>query len=419
MNLARFSNSLSYRQSILRPGKVNGSPLMVWPMRSHSEPLKKPPMRFPNESPRVVHIVPAFFRKQGGIVGGAERYALELARAMSRRVPTSLYSFGPADEDFRVDEVDVRVFKTTLHVRSKNRNPISMAMLASLRSFDVVHCHQKNMIFASLSAAAARLMGRRVCVSDLGGGAWDISAYLSTESWYHKHLHISDYSRRLTDRTHDPRHQIILGGVDTEKFSPDPEVRRGDSVLFVGRLMPHKGVIDLVDAVDPDMPLSLIGQPYHERYYADLQAAARNKSVEFLHESDDSALIDAYRRARVLVLPSVYTDRYGGHTLVPELLGQTLLEAMACGTPAICTDVASMPEVVEDGVTGFIVPPNDPAALGEKLRYLREHPEVVERMGRAARQRVLEHFTWDRVVDRCLDFYQPTKRESIGEATVS
>ena len=52
---------------------------------------------------------------------------------------------------------------------------------------------------------------------------------------------------------------------------------------------------------------------------------------------------------------------------MPELLGQTLIEGMACGTPAICTDVASMPEVVEDGVTGFVVPPNDPAYLGAKL----------------------------------------------------
>jgi glycosyltransferase involved in cell wall biosynthesis len=78
---------------------------------------------------------------------------------------------------------------------------------------------------------------------------------------------------------------------------------------------------------------------------------------------------------------------------------------MACGTPAICTDVASMPEVVENGVTGFIVPPNDPAALGEKLRWLQAHKDEANRMGENARRRVLELFTWDRVVDRCLAIY--------------
>ena len=360
------------------------------------------------DRPRVVHVVPAFFRKEGGIIGGAERYALELARAMNRQVPTSLFSFGPAAERFKIDDLDVRIFKTTLHVRSKTKNPISPSMLAALRRFDVVHCHQHRMLFASLSAAASRLMGKRVFVSDLGGGAWDISAYVSTDRWFHGHLHISEYSRTLAGKADAPRHAVIMGGVDTEKFSPDPSVSRGDSVVFVGRLLPHKGVIDLIDAVEPDMPLELIGQPYHERYHADLKAAAEGKDVRFRHDCDDAAIVAAYRRARVVVLPSVYTDRYGGHTLVPELLGQTLVEGMACGVPVICTNVASMPEVVVDGETGFIVPPNDPAALREKLRFLRDHPEQSARMGVAARRRVLEHFTWDRVVNRCLSAYSQT-----------
>lgn len=368
-----------------------------------------------SDTPRVVHIVPAYFRKVGGIVGGAERYALELARAMARHVPTTLFSFGPEAERFRIDDLDVRIFRTTMHVRTKSRNPLSLTMLPALRGFDVIHCHQRNMIFASLSAAVGRLAGRRVFVCDLGGGAWDISAYVSTERLFHKHLQISEYSRSLADRVGDPRHGVIMGGVDVEKFSPDPAVQRGDSILFVGRLLPHKGVIDLVDALDPDMVLEVIGQPYDARYFADLKRAAEGKSVTFRHECDDAALVESYRRARVVVLPSVYQDRYGGKTLVPELLGQTLLEAMACGTPAICTDVASMPEVVEDGVTGFIVPPNDPAALSAKLRYLSRHPDEAARMGEAARRRVLDLFTWDRVVDRCLESYgAPASRPRRG-----
>lgn len=368
-----------------------------------------------SDTPRVVHIVPAYFRKLGGIVGGAERYALELARAMARHVPTTLFSFGPEAEQFRIDDLDVRIFRTTMHVRATGRNPLSLAMLPALRRFDVIHCHQRNMIFASLSATVGRLFGRRVFVSDLGGGAWDISAYMSTERLFNKHLHISEYSRSLAGRVGDPRHRVIMGGVDVEKFSPDPAVPRDGSVLFVGRLLPHKGVIDVVDAVEPDMPLDVIGQPYDARYFDDLKRAAEGKSVTFRHECDDAALVDAYRRARVVVLPSVYEDRYGGKTQVPELLGQTLLEAMACGTPAICTNVASMPEVVEDGVTGFIVPPNDPAALGAKLRHLRDHPDEAARMGEAARRRVLDHFTWDRVVGRCLESYNaPVSRPGRG-----
>jgi starch synthase len=109
-----------------------------------------------------------------------------------------------------------------------------------------------------------------------------------------------------------------------------------------------------------------------------------------------------------VVLPSVYRDREGRETLVPELLGQTLLEAMACGTPVVCTRVASLPEVVEDGVSGIIVPPNDPPALGAAIRWLRDHPVEAGRMGTAGRARVLERFTWDRVVRQCLAIYGGT-----------
>ena len=95
----------------------------------------------------------------------------------------------------------------------------------------------------------------------------------------------------------------------------------------------------------------------------------------------------------------------GGETKVPELLGQTLLEGMACGAATVCTRVASMPEVVDDGVTGFIVPPNDPGAIGERLAWLAAHRDHAAAMGARRPSRVLRHFTWPAVVSRCLSAY--------------
>lgn len=228
---------------------------------------------------------------------------------------------------------------------------------------------------------------------------------MSTDRWYHGHLHISEYSRKIYGHEEKPWARVILGGVDTGKFSPDESVERQPKVLFVGRILPHKGIDDLIKALPPELPLEIIGQPYDERYMQDLRKVARGKQVSFIHDCDDEALVRAYRSALCLVLPSVYKNMYGGETKVPELLGQTLLEGMACATPAICADVASMPEVVEDGVTGFIVPPNDAVALGQKLNWLFEHPTEARAMGEAARRRVLEKFTWPMVVRRCLEIY--------------
>ena len=122
--------------------------------------------------------------------------------------------------------------------------------------------------------------------------------------------------------------------------------------------------------------------------------------------STTTGLVEEYRRAACVVLPSVYTTPDGRTTLVPELLGQTLLEAMACGRPAICTDVASMPEVVVNGETGYVVPPGNPAALGAAIASVLADPDAADRMGARGRARVLEHFSWSKVVDRCLAAYR-------------
>ncbi len=196
-----------------------------------------------------------------------------------------------------------------------------------------------------------------------------------------------------------------MGGIDTVKFSPNRDIQRSGTILFVGRILPHKGVNDLVKALPEGMRLEVIGQPYDGRFFADLQAMAAGKDIVFRHTADDEELVNAYRSALCVVLPSVYQTMYGDRTEVPELLGQTLLEGMACGAPVICTDVASMPEVVDNEVTGFVVPPNDPSSLGAKLTWLRNHPETVFQMGKAARSRVVELFSWPSVVDRCLRIY--------------
>ena len=141
-------------------------------------------------------------------------------------------------------------------------------------------------------------------------------------------------------------------------------------------------------------------------YLSQLRARAAGKCVTFLHDVDDAGLVEEYRRASCVVLPSVYTTPDGRTTLVPELLGQTLLEGMACGRPAICTDVASMPEVVVDGETGYVVPPNDPAALGGAIAKVLDGQAAAGEMGLRGRQRVIEHFSWSKVVDRCLEVYR-------------
>ena len=198
-----------------------------------------------------------------------------------------------------------------------------------------------------------------------------------------------------------PWARVILGGVDTVKFSPDTAAVRTNRALFVGRLLPHKGVADLIAAIPDTIALDIVGPLNATGAVETLKKQAAGKAIVFHHGLGDAALVNMYRRALCLVLPSVYRTADGQHADVPAgALGQT--EAMACATPAVCTRVASMPEIVEDGVSGFIVEPGDSAALRSRLEWLAAHREEAFAMGAAGRERALAHFQWPDVVDRCL-----------------
>lgn len=354
---------------------------------------------------KVLHVVPAPFGSDG-IFGGAERYALELAKTMARRLPTRLVSFGSQSRrTFDVGGLEEIVLGKAWRVRGQRTNPYHSGIFRHIWWADIVHCHQNHTLVAEIAATFSRLTQKKVYASDLGGGGWGLNGYMKTDRLFTGHLHISEYSRKLTGHALIDKAAVIYGGVDPSRFFPDKSVRKEPLVVFVGRVMPHKGIDNLIRALPDGLDLEVIGRPYNSEYQAFLSNLAVGKVVRFRSDSDDNEVIQAYRRAICVALPSLYRDCYGNETRIPELLGQTLLEGMACGVAGLCTQVASLPEVVEDGVSGYVVPPNNPAALGERLRILRDNPNLVAQMGQAARHRVLTKFTWDAVVDRCFAAY--------------
>ena len=108
----------------------------------------------------------------------------------------------------------------------------------------------------------------------------------------------------------NPRAHVILGGVDTQKFSPAASINPRDYVLFVGRLLPHKGIDNLIRAMPDDLELQIIGQAYDQRYFDDLTRLTECKRMIFRRDCDDAQLIEAYRGALCVVLPSVYRTMY-------------------------------------------------------------------------------------------------------------
>ena len=126
---------------------------------------------------KVVHIVPALFGPSG-VVGGAERYALELARQMAERVddaPGHVWRCWRRRAESAC--CGCGCSSARWYVRGQRTNPFSLGLFRTLQAADVVHCHQHHVLASSAAAVWCRLTGKRVFVSDLGGGGWDVSAY--------------------------------------------------------------------------------------------------------------------------------------------------------------------------------------------------------------------------------------------------
>jgi glycosyltransferase involved in cell wall biosynthesis len=189
-----------------------------------------------------------------------------------------------------------------------------------------------------------------------------------------------------------------------ERFPFDPAPRR-PHVVQVSRIMPHKGMNYLIDAAGDDIEVTIAGRVIDRAYFEHLRRQADGRKVRFLVDPSDSQVVDLYRDAAVTVGASVYTDVFGGRWPASELLGLPMLESMAVGTPVVCTDVGGMPEYVLEGVTGFVVPPNDPAAIRDRVLRILRDPELAAAMGRAGSEHV-QQYSWERVAARTLDAYR-------------
>jgi glycosyltransferase involved in cell wall biosynthesis len=279
---------------------------------------------------------------------------------------------------------------------------------------DIIHVHHPRALPSRIAAIAALWRGRSRVATDHGlgpGRGRRILAHL-----FDRFLTVSRYSAEIL---RSPRHKttIVYGGADVERFHPEPSGERA-GVLFVGRLTPHKGVDRLIQALPRNTTLTIAGTPGHDRrppehnYPALLARLAEGRNVRFVGRVGDDELATLYRRARAFVLPSVHETCYGTRIAIPELLGLSLLEAMASGTPVIASNLGGLPEVIVDGQTGFVVEPGNVTELRSRLEQLTGDDRLAAHMGDNARQHVLENFTWERCADRCLRIYE----ELIGAA---
>ncbi len=181
--------------------------------------------------------------------------------------------------------------------------------------------------------------------------------------------------------------EIIPIGADPEIFNPGDEAdtrEHSDYFLFVGRFRSYKGIHVLLDAwkTMSDLPLLMAGGgPLRSQIIQTV--FARKLNIRLVEDPSDEELVRLYRGAASLVLPSIHRS---------EAFGMVQVEAMACGTPVISTDLRTgVPWVNMDGVSGLVVPPGDPVALSDAVHSMTE-PSLRKRLASGALERALTHF---------------------------
>jgi D-inositol-3-phosphate glycosyltransferase len=221
--------------------------------------------------------------------------------------------------------------------------------------------------------------------------------------------------------------RVVPPGVDLNRFRPLGRVQakrqvgvlpHREMILFVGRIQPLKGIDTLIRALalvhqqEPTLAenlcVAIIGGHSHqdgaelERLKALGSDLGLKGLVTFLGATDQDWLASYYSAATMVVMPSHY-----------ESFGMVAIEAMACGTPVIASDVGGLSFIVADGHNGYLVPGRDPQALAAKIILLLKYPALRDQLGRQA-QAWAERYSWSSIAGKLLEVFAEAQGEYYG-----
>ena len=196
------------------------------------------------------------------------------------------------------------------------------------------------------------------------------------------------------------RISVIYDGVDTETFRPLETEREPGHLLYVGNSDDrNKGARYLLEAMallrHRDVRLTVVDRPSAFLVPTLARKLELEDRVTLTGRVSREELVRLYNRAQVFVSPSLY-----------EGFGLPAAEAMACGAALVATTAGAFPEVVEQGVSGLLVPPGDAGALAGAIQRVLDDGALQERLGQAARKRIVERFSWRETAVQTMALYE-------------
>jgi colanic acid/amylovoran biosynthesis glycosyltransferase len=285
--------------------------------------------------------------------------------------------------------------------------------------YDIVHCHFGPLGNLGIMLKAVEAVHGKIVTTFRG---YDISAYVGRngdhiyDTLFEKgdlFLCVSEQIRgELINLGCDGRKIVThRSGVHLTKFNSHPfGPKTGGKVrlLTIARLVEKKGIEYGIRAVAQvlknhhDIEYKIAGDGrLKDTLQKLIEELKVSESVKLLGWQHHEQILGSLQEADILLAPSV-TSQDGDREGIPG----AIVEAMAWGLPVLSTRHSGIPEVIQDGESGFLVPERDAGALAERLEYLIEHPEIWQEMGKKGREFVEEHYDIDKLNDRLVEIYQ-------------
>jgi len=190
--------------------------------------------------------------------------------------------------------------------------------------------------------------------------------------------------------------KIINHFIEDEKLLTEPDYKNENYFLYVGRLDREKGVHFLIEAmknISSDIQLHIVGEGY-EKENLILQSLGTD-NIKFLGHLSGQALQEEYKNCIATVLPCNWFESFG----------LTNIESFVYGKPVIASNIAAIPEIIDDGLNGILVPPTDIKALSTAIEKLYYNPELVIELGKNARKKAEEKYTFQIYYEKIIEVF--------------
>lgn len=336
---------------------------------------------------RIAQVAPPVERVPPSAYGGTERIVHELTQELVRRGhEVTVFASGDSDVPCRlIPTVETALRPAGIEDGAEPDFERTVEIvLEHAAEFDVIHSHLERfspgLVRRSPVPVVATFHGRL----DL---PWTVSAFADAGEG------MVAISRHQASTYPEIPWTIIHNGLTLDQ-APFAE-RPGDSLCFVGRADPEKGIVDAIDIARlVGRPLRIaakVGNKPHQRdYYENVfqpALAAAGSSVEFLGELEPGDRDRLFSESYATLMPGSW----------PEPFGLVCIESLACGTPVLARRVGGLPEIIREGVDGF---------FGDDATAMAFYAERIASLDRAAiRDRVIDHFSAERMADRYLELY--------------